>query len=421
DGRAPRRVRAPLCADPPMGRLATRTINDIAAVVQKISHGVMRKLHQLGYLEPSFAAVVATGYDPLRVNAAELAQTLAASVQQRIAFGERAGQQVRRIGSGFGHEDEAPTLTGPRCASVHGFSLHANTQVPAHRRDQLERLIRYTALGAVSLERLAQDANGDLIHVHPSVVGWDHGDSTLAVGTLREAGGIGAPTAGPPGALWRLSGAAQPPAWGDYPDLTPARDGRRDDGHQGPSLELGATAQARVCSRHGALSLVSAAGLADHRGHYAGRGDPENPPASEAGGGPTPHCSNACPPRSLCVVLGLSVPRTSPTRLRPLPWGGTTPPSPAPPDVSPHTASGWEDLAVRRQRLPRASRGCPCATSLAVAASCALARLSLRQSSLFQRLFQPPQQASACARALTTVTSCVCISLSPLSVLTPQR
>jgi len=117
----------------------------------------------------------------------------------------------------------------------------------------------------------------------------------------------------------------------------------------------------------------------------------------------------------------MTVPRTSPTRLRPLPWGGTTPPSPAPPDVSPHTASGWEDLAVRRQRLPRASRGCPCATSLAVAASCALARLSLRQSSLFHRLFQPPQQASACARALTTVTSCVCISLSPLSVLTPQH
>jgi hypothetical protein len=27
---------------------------------------------------------------------------------------------------------EPPTLTGTRCASVNGFSLHANTQVPAH-------------------------------------------------------------------------------------------------------------------------------------------------------------------------------------------------------------------------------------------------------------------------------------------------
>ena len=57
----------------------------------------------------------------------ELARTMAASVQQRIAFGERAGQKVRRIGSGLGHEGEAPTLTDPRCASLHGFSLHANT------------------------------------------------------------------------------------------------------------------------------------------------------------------------------------------------------------------------------------------------------------------------------------------------------
>jgi hypothetical protein len=39
------------------------------------------------------------------------------------------------------------TLTGPRCASVQGFSLHANTQVPAHRRDQLECLLQYTARG----------------------------------------------------------------------------------------------------------------------------------------------------------------------------------------------------------------------------------------------------------------------------------
>ena len=81
---------------------------------------------------------------------------MAASVQQRIAFGERAGQQVRRMGSGFGAEGEYPLLSGPRCASVQGFSLHANTHVPAHRRDQLERLIRYTARGAVSLERLTK-------------------------------------------------------------------------------------------------------------------------------------------------------------------------------------------------------------------------------------------------------------------------
>jgi hypothetical protein len=107
--------------------------------------------------------VVPTGYDPASDEDPELARSMAASVQQRIAFGERAGQRVRRIGSGFGDEGEHPTLTGTRCASVNGFSLHANTHLPAHRRDELERLLRYTARGALSLERLEQGSDGDLL------------------------------------------------------------------------------------------------------------------------------------------------------------------------------------------------------------------------------------------------------------------
>jgi hypothetical protein len=137
---------------------------DIAGVVRKISRRVVRKLRQLGYLEAGIDDVVGTGYDPLLDNEPELAHAMAASVKQRIAFGERTGQHVRRIGSGFGYAGERPELKGPRCASVNGFSLHANTHIPAHRRDQLERLIRYTARGAVSLERLEQDANGNLVY-----------------------------------------------------------------------------------------------------------------------------------------------------------------------------------------------------------------------------------------------------------------
>jgi hypothetical protein len=137
---------------------------DIAKVLQKVSHRVIRKLRRLGYLEAGMDIPVATGYDPLLDNEPELARTMAASVKQRIAFGERAGEKVRRIGSGFGYEGERPELTGPRCASVNGFSLHANTDIPAHRRDQLERLIRYAGRGAVSLERLEQDDNGNLIY-----------------------------------------------------------------------------------------------------------------------------------------------------------------------------------------------------------------------------------------------------------------
>src|SRR6266571_4084550 len=96
---------------------------DITAVLQKISRRVIRTLRQLGYLEAGSDAAMATGYDPLLDNEPELARTMAASVTQRIACGERAGQTVRRIGSGFGYAGELPALTGPRCASAHGFSL----------------------------------------------------------------------------------------------------------------------------------------------------------------------------------------------------------------------------------------------------------------------------------------------------------
>src|SRR5499426_1348444 len=162
---------------------APPTDTDIAAVIQKISRRVIRKLRRLGYLEAGMEPPVATGYDPLRDHEPALARTMAASVQHRIAGGERAGQQVRRIGSGFGAEGEAPRLTGPRCASVHGFSLHANTAIPAHRQEQLEQLIRYTARGAVSLERSEQDTNGDLVYTftHP----WSDGTTGIRLAPVE--------------------------------------------------------------------------------------------------------------------------------------------------------------------------------------------------------------------------------------------
>jgi putative transposase len=145
-----------LPADPP-------TDTDIATVLQPISRRVIRQLRKRGYLEADTEDVVPTGYDPASDEDPELARTLAASVQQRIACGERAGQQVRRIGS--------------RCASVNGFSLYATTSIPAHRRDQLERLLRYTARGAVPLERLEVNADSDLLYTftHP----WSDGTTGI--------------------------------------------------------------------------------------------------------------------------------------------------------------------------------------------------------------------------------------------------
>jgi hypothetical protein len=172
EGRKPRF----LAGEPP-------TDSDITTVLQKISQRVIRTLCRLGYLETGMEPPVATGYDPLRDHEPTLARTMAASVQQRIAGGERAGPPVRRIGSGFGYAGETPRLMGPHCASVHGFSLHAHTAIPAHRRDQLEQLIRYTARGAVSLERLQQDTNGELVYIftHP----WSDGTTGIRLSPLE--------------------------------------------------------------------------------------------------------------------------------------------------------------------------------------------------------------------------------------------
>ena len=118
------------------------------------------------------------------------------------------GSTLRRIGSGFGYEGERPELTGPRCASVNGFSLHANTQIPAHRRDQLERLIRYTGRGAVSLERLAEDANGDLVYMFTRP--WSDGTTGIKLSPLELVEKLAAIVPLPRAHLVRYAGCLAP-------------------------------------------------------------------------------------------------------------------------------------------------------------------------------------------------------------------
>ena len=260
----------------------------------------------LGYLEAGLDAPVATGYDPLRDDAPELAQTLAASVQQRIAFGDRPGQQVRRIGSGFGDAGETPTLTGPRCASVHGFSLHANTQVPAHRRDQLERLIRYTARGAVSLERLTQDANGDLVYTftHP----WSDGTTGIRLSPLELLEKLAALVPLPRVHLVRYGGCLAPHSHLRGAIIpTPRQQGIDEEATDTGSprwnwvrllKRVFALDMARCpwCQR-GSLRMIAAI--------THGEGIRKSP-ASETVCRPPSHCPGPCPPGSLRLVLRLS-------------------------------------------------------------------------------------------------------------------
>jgi len=59
------------------------------------------------------------------------------------------------IGSGFGYEGQKAQLRGHLCTQLKGFSLHAAVVIPRPRRDQLERLIRYTSRSSLCLDRLS--------------------------------------------------------------------------------------------------------------------------------------------------------------------------------------------------------------------------------------------------------------------------
>jgi hypothetical protein len=80
--------------------------------------------------------------DPLEANDPLLSRLYSASMQGRIAAGPRAGQRLVRLGDRIDVE-ELEAISGPRCASVRGFSLHADVCVPARDRLRLQRLCRY--------------------------------------------------------------------------------------------------------------------------------------------------------------------------------------------------------------------------------------------------------------------------------------
>ena len=90
---------------------------------------------------------------------------------------------MRFIGSGFGYEGDQPALKGKLCAMVNGFSLHAAVRIPRHRRDQLERLIRYTARSSVCMDRISLTERGNIIYELGSV--WKNGITHVLLSPLE--------------------------------------------------------------------------------------------------------------------------------------------------------------------------------------------------------------------------------------------
>jgi len=136
----------------------------IAALVLTLARRIARLLEGRGLGRDADPEEV----DPLARDEPLLASLYGASVASRIATGPRAGRRVERQGD-LVDADVLPRLSGPRCASVAGVSLHANVEIPASDRARLERLCRYTARPAIASARLSRLPDGKLHYAlkHP--------------------------------------------------------------------------------------------------------------------------------------------------------------------------------------------------------------------------------------------------------------
>src|SRR5437867_4722950 len=99
--------------------------------------------------------------DRLSRDQAWLADVYAASVCGRLATGVNAGRRVVLAGDRIDPE-AIDSGTGPRCASVSGFSLHANVAISGGDRPRLERLCRYAGRPPLSIDRLESLPDGRL-------------------------------------------------------------------------------------------------------------------------------------------------------------------------------------------------------------------------------------------------------------------
>jgi hypothetical protein len=128
---------------------------EVAAALATIRRRVQRLLVCHG-LEPGDDA---TGpADRLAEKSPVLAGIVGASVQGRVALGQRAGARVRRLGDA--RDTAAVTSRGARQAHLEGFDLHANVWVSANDRAALERLCRYVLRPPFAQERLRLRSDG---------------------------------------------------------------------------------------------------------------------------------------------------------------------------------------------------------------------------------------------------------------------
>jgi len=132
---------------------------EIQDLIVTLALRVIRFLKKKGYFQDEAEAAVA---EDGMTQEEFLPELQAASVQSRIALGERKGQRVRRLGR-LEFSDFQPVLKGPLCAVTQGFSLHAAVYCKPGEREKLEKLCRYITRPAVAEDRLQLRPSGDIV------------------------------------------------------------------------------------------------------------------------------------------------------------------------------------------------------------------------------------------------------------------
>ncbi|NWG13055.1 MAG: transposase [Acidobacteria bacterium] len=112
---------------------------------------------------PVPARFAAEGTGLRRVQRRRLRGYHAVGPRARTAVRPRAGRRIARVGDEVDPVDGV-LPSGPCCASVAGFSVHAGVRVTARDRLRLERLARYAGRPALATGRLSLLPDGRLLY-----------------------------------------------------------------------------------------------------------------------------------------------------------------------------------------------------------------------------------------------------------------
>ena len=151
--------------------------DDIAALVDTIAKKTIAHLRRTGFISETPDDVPHPADEGMFNEEDAHLDAVKASVYGKIAFGPRAGQRVRRVGSGFGYEEEVGLVVAAKCASANGFTVHAASHAGAHQRDKLSTLVSYGARPPLASARLTESGDGELHYLLKKV--WK--DGTQAV------------------------------------------------------------------------------------------------------------------------------------------------------------------------------------------------------------------------------------------------